>query len=152
MVSAMEKKYIHYGFTEFDKSQFQPISNAPPFPKPNGGLWASPVDAPYGWAAWCKDENFGDCDPENSFTFALTENARVLTLRRKEDLDDLPKLHKMIFQPIWVCLDFEALKASGWDAVEVDMSGGGNALYHPLYGWDCDSIVILNPDIIVPEV
>lgn len=147
----MKKKYIHYGFTEFDKNLFQPISNGPIPTKPLGGLWASPVDAQYGWSAWCKNEAFGDCDSGNSFTFSLSENARVLTLRHKDDLNDLPKVNAIFSHPLWVCLDYEGLQESGWDAVEVDMSGGGNDLYFPLYGWDCDSIVIFNPDVIVPE-
>lgn len=148
----MEKKYVHYGFTTFDKKQFQPISNYPLFTKPQGGLWASPVDAPYGWSAWCKDQEYGNCDPERCFTFSLKENARVLTLRYKGDLAALPKAQLPFSNPSWICLDYEKLQQSGWDAVEVDMSGGGNELYFPLYGWDCDSIVIFNPDIIVPEI
>ena len=26
--------------------------------KPYGGLWASDINAKYGWKSWCEDENF----------------------------------------------------------------------------------------------
>ena len=38
-------RYIHYGCTSFDKLKFQEIK---------GGLWASPIDAEYGWKDWCE--------------------------------------------------------------------------------------------------
>lgn len=50
---------------------------------------------------------------------------------------------------LWKALDFETLESSGVDAVEVNLSADRN-LYYELYGWDCDSILIINPEIIVP--
>ena len=147
----MKKRYIHYGDTAFDESKFQAISNSPFLPKPSGGFWASPVDAPYGWATWCKRAEFGDCRPENSFTFTLREDARVLILRHKCDLDDLPKVETPFKISSMVLLDFESIQKKGWDAVEVDMSGGMFELHHPLYGWGCDSIVVFNPSVIIPD-
>ena len=35
-----------------------------------------------------------------------------------------------------------------YDAVEVSISNDFD-LYYQLYGWDCESIVIMNPDIVV---
>ena len=44
-------------------------------------------------------------------------------------------------------IDFEKL-ASRYDAIEVLISKDGR-LYSALYGWDCDSILILNPNVII---
>lgn len=43
------KKYIHYGAKSFIPGFVRQIVNKPLFTKPKGGLWASPVDAKYGW-------------------------------------------------------------------------------------------------------
>ena len=45
-----------------------------------------------------------------------------------------------------IFLDFEKLSKE-YDAIEVNISECRD-LYYSLYGWDCDSIVIMNPDII----
>lgn len=144
------KKYVHYGHKSFDKNLFIPIINGRSFlTKPIGGLWASPIDAEYGWKNWCKDEEFCKCEDENSFTFTLTNNARVLYINDISDTDNLPELNPDISSEFkissWVCLDFEKLKEE-YDAIEIKISGRG--IYFGLYGWDCDSILIMNPDII----
>ena len=50
---------------------------------------------------------------------------------------------------VWTTLDFEKL-AQEYDAIEVLISGDPG-LYYELYGWDCDSILIMNPEIIIEE-
>jgi hypothetical protein len=42
------KTYIHYGSTAFIEESWEPIHNEN-WIKPHGGLWASAIDAPYGW-------------------------------------------------------------------------------------------------------
>ena len=61
------REYIHYGSKKLHK--IKPIKNQPYFPKPEGGLWASPVDAPFGWKEWCEREHFRKNSEENSFKF-----------------------------------------------------------------------------------
>lgn len=149
------KKYIHYGHTKFEKDMFCPISNRELFTKPNGGLWASPVDAKFGWKDWCNAEKFRKCKKSNSFTFTLRGNAVVEHIRSVSDLDALPKV-KSTYE-LWCQLDFERLLEIGIDAIELHMSEEVfidglypmNTLYHQLYGWDCDSILIMNPDVVV---
>jgi len=46
----------------------------------------------------------------------------------------------------WKLLDFEKL-AGIYDAIDVSISNDPE-LHFALYGWDCDSILIMNPDII----
>ena len=100
--------YIHYGSTNFDPSYFAQVTNRDTLRvKPDGGLWASRVDAKYGLRDW-------------------------------------------EFYP-----DFEQMVTDGWDAIELhlsdtDISWGNDSLHFRLYGWDCDSILIMNPKIISP--
>lgn len=143
------KNYIHYGHTKFDKSMFNKIKNADCSTKPKGGLWASDVEAEHGWKDWCEAEEFRDCKEENSFSFVLSDNAKVLYIDSIDDLKVLPKIDDkfgMNFSS-WILLDFEKL-AETYDAVEVSISSDFD-LYYQLYGWDCDSIVIMNPDVVV---
>lgn len=138
--------YIHYGHKQFLHSKFNEIVNDKFFCKPYGGLWASPVGAERGWKNWCDENGFRECKEENSFTFELSETANVLHIRSRSDLEKLPRQQEaMITQ--WIHLDFEKIKASGVDAIELHLSEDWE-LHWTLYGWDCDSILIMNPDIV----
>lgn len=151
----MEKLYIHYGSDVFEPEEFQPIKNRELFTKPDGGLWASPIDAPRSWKNWCEGENFHTDLLQKSFTFSLKPKARVLYINYAERLDNLPKVKPPIGMEhfdSWDCLDFEAL-AKKYDAIELSLSNETtktqnywNTLYHRLYGWDCDSILIMNSE------
>lgn len=143
----MSKKYIHYGHKHFDREKFQPIRNCRSFTKPFGGFWASPVDAEFGWKQWCDREDFRECRVEDSFTFTLSEKARVITVLSANGAKVLPQQDNP-HDFHWVTPDFEKLAEQGWDAVEVKLSADFG-LYWALYGWDCDSILILNPEVIV---
>lgn len=143
--------YIHYGHSSYNKSEFTPIRNIYGLTKPRGGLWASAVDAPYGWKQWCEQEDFRDCNNEDSFKFKLSQKAKVLHIKKVEDCDFLPQIPRPTKQTIfgWFCPDYEKLMKSGFDAVEVHISDD-YGLYHKLYGWDCDSIVVMNKDVVIP--
>ena len=54
----MSRVYIHYGSKKFDTERFTPIQNCYPRNKPIGGLWASEVDAQFGWKTWCEGEQY----------------------------------------------------------------------------------------------
>lgn len=143
-------EYIHYGHKEFSKELFQPIKNREMFSKPAGGFWASRVNALYGWKDWCKDEEFGECKEDNSFRFFISKNANILTINSVDDLKELPKAKQPIptSGTLWDSyLDFEKILSNGIDAIEVNISSDSD-LYMAMYGWDCDSILIMNPDIV----
>lgn len=141
-------EYIHYGHKKFDIDKFVKITNREEFTKPNGGLWASRVDAEYGWKDWCLSNEYGTEDLKESFTFSLKEDAKILTITNCDQLDKLPRNEKCtIMCRSWACLDFERLSKE-YDAIEVLISEDGQ-LYYKIYGWDCDSILIMNPEIIV---
>lgn len=143
------KTYIHYGHTAFILEQFTPIQNRYGMTKPYGGFWASPKDAEWGWKDWCEAEVFRECKESNSFCFTLRDDSKVLTITNTEQLRSIPQQNCEGFFMLWKALDFETLESSGVDAVEVNLSADRN-LYYELYGWDCDSILIMNPEIIVP--
>ena len=143
----MENKpvYIHYGDDTFRTPD--PIQNSKYRNKPRGGLWASREDAEYGWKDWCIAEEFRLDTFDWSFKFRLKDGARVLVLSEKEQLDVLPNLNNFHSKddPYMDCiLDFEKLSRN-WDAIELTNCW---KFYWALYGWDCDSILIMNPDIV----
>jgi len=139
-------EYTHFGAKAFDPSRFEPIRNDN-WVKPRGGLWASPMNAAYGWNAWCKDQQFREYAPDDNFTFTLKPGSYVLRLRHVDDLEHLPKTHLHRSPTSTAMLDFEELARIGVDAIDVDISHGGG-LYMALYGWDCDTLLVLNPDAI----
>ena len=155
--SGME--FIHYGSKRFNPKKFEPIINFR-FTKPSGGFWASPVRADFGWKDWCCREDFYVGRLAQSFTFTLSDDARVYRIRDYGDLRGIPMLNEWGFgdvlddptnpYPRMIFPDFEKMKEIGIDAIFVEISGD-HRLYWALYGWDCDSIVIMNPDIIVLE-
>ena len=140
----MKKTYIHYGDKLFDNKKFIEIKNDN-WVKPYGGLWASDINAKFGWKDWCKQENFRECNINNSFTFKIKDNAKILVIDSKEKLLELPK-EDTRYEYSWVNLDFEKIKKE-YDAIEVLISSD-HRLYWDLYGWDCDSILIMNPECI----
>ena len=139
-----EKKYIHYGDTKFRKDKFEEIKNCS-FVKPTGGLWACRLGQKYSWRKWNETSNLKRCDKANSFTFSLVKGTKVLVINSSEELASC-KYIKNLEHGI-VTLDFERIKADGIGAIEVNISADPN-LYWDLYGWDCDSVLILNPDCV----
>lgn len=153
-----KQKYIHYGSSEFDKNRFKPIMNGNLESKPFGGLWASPVDSKWGWSNWCKAEEFRLDALVVSFSFVLTDEAKVLHLKSGSDVDKLPRYNPYagLNYPC-TYIDFEEL-AKEYDAIEAHLYEDEeqydipwqNQLYWKLYTWDCHSILIMNPGIVVP--
>lgn len=155
--------YIHYGATALDFMKGFPIRNIPFHVKPQGGLWASREDSSFGWKQWCEREDFRECDPKNSFRFTLKDDAHVAIVSNYEDLKALPEsvlsFGRLLTSPptgMNYCIDFEKCLSLGIDAIELCWYGrefdekAKDDLYFLLYGWDCDSIVILNQSCILP--
>lgn len=147
-------RYIHYGANKYEPGKFKPIVNCDhDWTKPrSGGLWASPVNAKWGWRQWCNSENFETERLVNSFTFTLSPEARVCHVRTINDLRKLPKRQHMI-DSMYYTIDFEKAMRE-YDAIELHLSedvgdSWEDSLYFKLYGWDCDSILIMNPEVIV---
>ena len=151
----MSKLYIHYGSDHFDPDEFSPIKNIYLRNKPSGGLWASPYSSKRSWYDWCKSEEFRTDRLDKWFTFTLKDDAKVLTIKTELDLYELEnngfcvdKRPKMKYNLRGFYPDFEKLFIIGYDAVEVYMD---DTIYWALYGWDCDSLLVLNPNCVIPN-
>ena len=144
--------YKRYGKEPFRKDCFTPVRNRNfPASKPIGGIWASPEDAELSWEVWCRENMPEFIKGKNVYRFSL-EGANVLHVRSRSDLSNLPVLqdfNKMCFTDIEY-LDFEKL-SDMYDAIELHLSEGDYRLSQALYGWDCDSVLIMNPEVIKNE-
>ena len=58
----------------------------------------------------------------------------------------MPKGENRYGMSSWAILDFEKIYQK-YDAVEINISSD-YMLYYFLYGWDCDSVLVMNPDVI----
>lgn len=146
-------RYIHYGCKSFDENKFNPIKNQSISTKPLGGFWASPMDTSYGWSDWCRSEKPHWCNYGVYFTFRLSDKANVVHIRNEKELSEMPVVEKSLINGV-VCIDFEKMLNDGVDAVELHLMDKGNlnhGLFFALYGWLCDSILIMNPKIILPD-
>ncbi len=155
-------EYIHYG-EAFDRAKFLPIKNGLTT-KPQGGFWVSRADAPFGWKEWVKSNQmdeygdaFFDVSDDCKSIISLKEGARILVIDSVEKADIIERTFgvnprigeedaELFHQLGWFLLDFEQL-AEKYDAVECAFSAD-TRLYKALYTWDCDSTLILNPDIV----
>jgi hypothetical protein len=136
---------IHYGSDKFIPEKVLPVKNDSWVkPKREGGLWTSPIDSKWGWKDWNDCEQFRDCDERNSFTVCLKSNAKIYVIDSLEDLKNSP-LREGYSKRV---LDFEVI-AQSYDAIWLTEKGQNEThLSYPidLYGWDCETVLILNPD------
>lgn len=142
--------YIHYGSPAWDPERWRSIEDRPYENKPSGGLWASAEDTEFGWADWCaKIERYRETLKE-SFTFQLDENANVLVLASVDDLAKLPEEPDFLGRTGGLCknIQFSKLLDEGVDVIDFRLSEDPD-LYFEMYGWDCDSVLVLNKDVIV---
>lgn len=163
--------YIHYGSDHFDKKRFRKVRNCilgdiGEKPRAGTGLWASPVDSETTWYDWCEEEDFHIDNLSSSFKFKLLPTARVLYIRNWDELGEAKAIYqnygwfayiyqfdsgameenmKAKFAP-----DFERI-ANDYDAMYVRMwwgDGINSGSYYQLYGWDVDSLLVLNPYVV----
>jgi hypothetical protein len=140
---------IHYGSNKFDPNKFIPIKNQG-WVKPMGGLWTSPVKSDYGWKDWCTIEEFRECDINNSFTVYLKEDSKILIIDSYDDLSKIPTIELSGNYFDKLLPDFEKLSLM-YDTIWLTTNGQyktRNTKPLNLYGWDCESVLILNPNCI----
>jgi hypothetical protein len=141
------RQLVHFGSSVYLPQTVKPIVNDN-WVKPKGGLWTSPVDSVWGWKDWCEMENFRKCDEDNSFKLQFKMSAKILVIDGLNDLVKLPKQDVVItykYQKQY--LDFELLSKE-YDAIWLTETGQNEThMSHPmdLYGWDCESVLIMNP-------
>jgi len=139
----IELRLRHYGNTRYKRDLIKPICDVPFRNKPSGGLWTSPVGSEYGWSDWSKDNEYGDL----SSHFDLIFKGTIFEIDSLDDMNNLP----------WIESDrtpfvsFEPLVFMGYDAIHLTVKGEAETRFtHPkdLYGWDCETVLIMNPDAI----
>lgn len=147
--------YIHYGAKQFNPRLNFPIKNECCWVKPKGGLWGSRKNASFGWKEWCSREEFRDCKDDGSFEFVLRDQSKIAVVSTLAQLRRLPNIkNSSPFYSAYL-IDFERCLRLGIDAIELCWYGeefkeiASGDLYFELYGWDCDSIVVLNPDAVI---
>lgn len=164
-----EMLYVHYGCKahEFHLEKCGKVQNHPVCNKATGGLWASPAGylgsahqqkkKIFGWEEFCRREEY---QPRgglvSKFYFYVDTDANVVRIDKEEDCKWLPK--RKIFgaaeQQMWEYIDFEECVRQGIEAVEYCYSAAhasreqGEKMDRLMFGWDCDSILIMNPKII----
>ena len=131
---------------QVSKDLFTPISNHAFWLKPIGGLWGSMPDSDFNWKAWCLEEDFQTEKLNECFYFTLKPGSKILSIRKSSDLEPLPKLHDSEKFHGTVFLDFEKL-AKQYDAIELFVYGDFD-LQGLLGTWDCDCVLVLNPDAV----
>lgn len=146
----MSLHLIHYGSDAFSFSKFKPVIDETyqGWIKPKGGLWTSPVDSKFGWKQWCKAEDF-PIDLDHSFELQLDGN--VIVIDKESDLDKL--CWRDISQWSKYSFFWEPLVNEGVDAVYLTEEGQWKTRFSSpksLYGWDCESVLVMNPKCIMP--
>ncbi len=137
---------IHYGRKHFNPFVFEPIRNVNYF-KPDGGLWTSPVNSNYGWIDWNKQYKWIFCDPSKSFKLRFYDNAKIMIIDGKEDLDELPTyiirergrgdVEYVDFKKLSKVCDAIWLTEKGVEKTE-------SSYPVSLSGWDCETVLIMN--------
>ena len=142
-------KYITYGVEKFQPHKLVPSSQPLTIRlnKPMGCFWGSPVGAKFGWKQWVISEDF-KTDLSTHIIWALEPGSKILKIRGLSDIDTLPVVidESLEYLPN---IDYNLLRKK-FDAVElVDYSLGKNFNNFKARGfstWDCQSIVVLNPE------
>lgn len=133
----------------FEKEKFKPIQNRR-FCKPAGGLWAGLEGSRKSWIDWCEAEEFRlEKYKSSRFRFRLKEGSRVYVICSVVDVKTAP-LQKKDPRDWSYYIDFEKL-AEEYDAVLLTAAGEAATRWsdpYSLYGWDVESLLVLNPDCI----
>ena len=150
----MKKKWVTLGKKSLNKEYFIKPRNRSHFIKPLGGLWASPLKIQgnfiSAWHEWCY-YNMEEWLDDNAVVYELKDNAKILTIDSLNDLEEVLKTDYVDskFGTSEKNLNFQTL-ANKYDAIYLTEKGEAETRWseNNLYGWDCESLLILNFDCI----
>lgn len=140
---------VHYGHRKFDKKRFNKVKNDW-WNKPFGGFWACPIETNE-WKEWSMSERFRLKRLKSRMFLKLTSK-RICKIDSLRDLKN-----KFDWLPVDQTLpevlrtnkpDFEKM-AQKYDAIFLTSKGQARTrLTHDynLYGWDCECVLVLNPN------
>lgn len=160
----MSKTYIHYGNDEYKPELVTRVTPRGEYYlecKPPIGLWASPEECDLPWKTWCEGEEYKLERLEESFKFTIKDDAKILNVHSLSDIEKYNKWilnvpmceFKYIFdKPFRVLTCFNEIM-DVYDGMELFYSENIEQFRFSdtFTTWDCDSIVIWNPEIIIPE-
>lgn len=155
--------YIHYGDGNiYNEENFKPIKNIDynnadnipdgqtTKPVPGTGLWGSDISKPLNWRALCYAYNLTQLKAiknKDYFLFVFKPNANVVHIYTPKDLEKLPHIRNVRGKEYNIL--FEEALEQGIDAIELHLeSKYRDELDEYLFGWDCSSVLVLNPDSI----
>lgn len=153
------KNWIFISNDKITKEKFNRIQNDS-FIKPKGGLWLSPYtkDNEYTsqWHYFLTNEMDINTKGMKGTIISIKENAKILVI---DSLDDLKKIFEKyelideITSRFFRILDFEKI-AEDYDAILLTEKGQWDTrLSQPnLYGWDIESMLVMNLDIIEEDL
>lgn len=149
-IYGIKNEFMTYGSNKFDINKFDSIKNRD-FIKPHGGLWSSPVNSSYGWKDWCESEGYKVESLSSWFKFKLNCNSNIFVIDELSDLINLMKIYRRTDQYLYFenVLDFEKI-SKDYDGILLTDNGERKTRYSDpeLYGWDCESLLVFNPEVI----
>lgn len=149
-IYGIKNEFITYGSNKFDKNKFDSIKNIDSV-KPHGGLWSSPVNSEWGWKDWSESVGYRVKSLSLWFKFKLNSNSNIFIIDELSDLIDLMKKYKRIDQCLYLgdFLNFEELSKNADEILLTDNGERKTRFSNPrLYLWDCESLLVFNPDVI----
>lgn len=161
----LPNKLLSIGKTKLNKKCFNNIKNRQEFIKPDGGLWTSPYmpkEKFYSaWHEWCIKENYEIGLSDNAIIIELKDDTLFYCIDSQQDLIDFIEIvgrqESIIEKAIGICNqvvpDWENASKI-FDVIYLTEKGQietripyDNFKYN-LYGWDCESCLIMNYDCI----
>ena len=153
-------KFLTTGRNSLREDMFNKVKNKEYINKPEGGIWSSPYteneEYKSDWLRFCIEEDFNTGNIEIGVLFNIKEDSRVFVIDSMDDLKELYKKYKRNERTGSILceyyLDFEKL-ALDYDAIYLTSEGewktrfperinSGEAI--SLYGWDVETLLILN--------
>lgn len=151
----LKQKYISLGMNDISKDKFNNnlINNG--INKPYGGLWNCKYtpnkEFVSAWEEFCTKECFCDDTINSGVIFNLKNNTRVYVIDTLSDLINLADEYSQeSILPFTKLLDFTKI-AKDFDCIYLTDRGQCETRFSrevSLYGWDVESLLILNFDCI----
>ncbi|MGL5766006.1 MAG: hypothetical protein ACRCX8_10240 [Sarcina sp.] len=140
---------------EFNWRKFRSVRHEMYFKKPIGGFWSCPYTKGQttAWENWCAEETPEWLENTKYFDFTISDDANVLTLNSREDLEVLAETHAFEIEglPTLSYLKWSKI-AVGYDAIifteKLIQECKHDIGYTSTSELDVESICICNPDII----
>lgn len=159
-------KFVTYGFDYFNKEMtIRDLELTCALGKPESAWWGSPVNAEFGWKEWCKlEEWYPKCKQYDSMEeyfshrvyWTLEKGSKILYINSEKDLESfIEKGYIETDEFNFYKFNFFKIKED-YDAIQLNDPKIGHMYINANYklqnlmnAWDCQSIVVLNPEKII---